>query len=148
MSFSFRLSISAFSAMALTGTAMAQSVHPALDRQAHETQIVGAISIPLGHTSDKRMTAPRIELINRSRTRNRLLPMVVRDETQRWNERRIGLSLDGNETLTLNGRPAPALENRNGINTVEGIAIGVGVIALGYAIAFAASIDDIADASE
>ena len=114
--------------MSLATGAVAQSINPSLDRVQSEAQIVGAITIPLGTSTDQRRTAPRFEIISRSLQTDGISSLPIRERENQWQERRIGLTLDGSETLTINGEPLAANEQRDGINTVEGIAIGVGVL--------------------
>jgi len=129
----------------LTSPLSAQSYNPALDLQQRETRISAAITIPLGHSSDRRQTAPRVEIITRSRAPDGFSPIIARAEEQRWQERRIGLTLDGSKALMINGRPMPAQDQQDGISTVAGIAIGVGVVALVSAALLLDGITDLGD---
>lgn len=134
--------------MALAMPAHAQSINPALDQQRVETQVSAAITIPLGASSDSRRTAPRFEIIARTSSPETVLPIIARDEANRWQERRIGFTLDGSDSLMINGRPVEMQTDTANLNTGETILVVGGVIVLALAIAFAASIDDIAEASE
>ena len=134
--------------MALAMPAHAQSINPALDQQRVETQVSAAITIPLGASSDSRRTAPRFEIIARTSSPETVLPIIARDEANRWQERRIGFTLDGSDSLMINGRPVEMQTDAANLNTGETILVVGGVIVLALAIAFAASIDDIAEASE
>jgi len=131
--------------IALSSGAAAQSINPALGRQQSETQVVGAITVPLGASSDTRRTAPRFEIIARSDTGGTASPVIERDQERDWQERRIGFTLDGSETLMLNGRPAAIGETRDGVSTVGAIAIGVGVLLAVSVFALADAVDDLND---
>lgn len=108
----------------------AQSYNPILDQQRGDTQVSAAITIPLGQSNDARRTAPRFEIITRSTRPDSILPIVARDDQRRWDERRIGITLDGSDALMLNGEPLPEPEHGDGVSTFGGIGIGVGVLVL------------------
>lgn len=137
--------LSGLASIALSSGAAAQSINPSLDRQQGETQVVGAITVPLGASSDARRTAPRFEIIARSDSGGTTSPVVVRDHERDWQERRIGFTLDGSETLMLNGRPAAVGETRDGVSTFGAIAIGVGVLLVISAFTLADAVDDLND---
>ena len=126
-----------------TASASAQSFNPVLDPHQGETRIVGAITIPLGQSTDQRRTAPRVELISRSRTPDGILPVIARDEERRWQERRIGFTLDGSDQMMINGRPLTAPDERVGLNTLETVGVVVGVIAVGSMVILATNTDDL-----
>jgi len=129
---------------ALSG-ASAQSLNPSLDPNDGDTRIVAAITVPLGQSRDRARTAPRVELIARSRAPNAILPVVARDEERRWNERRIGFTLDGSEQLMINGRPMMMEQDGDGISTLGAIGIGVGVLLAATIITLADGVDAIED---
>lgn len=106
----------------------AQSINPALNGHQNEARVSLALTMPLGHAADKRRTAPRVELIARSTRPDGILPIVARDEDRRWQERRIGFTLDGSDTFTINGAPLTKTEHRDGISTVGWVAIGLGTL--------------------
>ncbi len=134
----------AVAAMAfLASGAAAQSINPALDRNQSETQVVGAVTVPLGQSTDRQLTAPRFEIISRSRT-NGSDAIVERNEEPRWQERRIGPTLDGRETLMINGQPLASEDRGDGISTLGAVGIGFGVI-LALSIAVVADADDAID---
>ena len=122
--------LACLAALSLTSGLAAQSINPALDQHQSETRIVGAITIPLGQSTDRRRTAPRVEIIARSRTADGILPTIVRVEEQRWQERRIGFTLDGSETLMVNGQPAYGPDEGANLDTGETILVGLGAIVL------------------
>ncbi|WP_108789958.1 hypothetical protein [Erythrobacter sp. Alg231-14] len=110
--------------------ASAQSLNPSLNPGESETRILAAITVPLGHARDRASTAPRVELISRSRATDGVLPVVARDEQRRWQERRIGFTLDGSDQLMINGRAMQwdDGENRDGISTLGAVGIGLGLL--------------------
>lgn len=89
---------------------------------------MAAVTIPLGHSRDDSLTAPRFELITRTRAPSSVLAVVARDEDRRWQERRIGFTLDGSDQFMINGRPLPVNDQRDGISTLGAVGIGVGVL--------------------
>lgn len=104
--------------------------------------VVGlGLTIPLGGTRQK--APPRVELrltrdmvsIDGTRLSNHGIPL---------NETRIGVSLERDNRLLLNGRPIETAR-RNNVSTVGWIAIGVGVVLIGGAVLLA---DAARDASE
>lgn len=104
--------------------------------------VVGlGLTIPLGGTRQK--APPRVEL---RLTRD----MVSIDGTRLsnhgilLNETRIGVSLERDNRLLLNGRPIETAR-RNNVSTVGWIAIGAGVVLIGGAVLLA---DAARDASE
>lgn len=104
----------------------AQSINPAFDAHQSETRVSAAITIPLGHSRDTRTTAPRFELITRTRAPDDILAIVARDEERRWQERRIGFTLDGSDELMLNGRPMAHAHKSANLDTTETILVVVG----------------------
>ncbi len=130
--------------------ASAQSHNPALNPAEGETRIMAAITLPLGHSRDNASTAPRVELISRSRTPDGILPIVARDEERRWQERRIGFTLDGSDQLMINGRAMQweDSEHRDGISTLGVVGIGVGVLLAVSVITFADGVDAIEDLTD
>ncbi|MEP3422330.1 MAG: hypothetical protein ABJN35_11390 [Erythrobacter sp.] len=110
--------------------ASAQSLNPSLNPGESETRILAAITVPLGHSRVRANTAPRVELISRSQTPDGVLPVVARDEQRRWQERRIGFTLDGSDQVMINGRAMQWEdgENRDGISTLGAVGIGLGVL--------------------
>ncbi len=104
--------------------------------------VVGlGLTIPLGGTRQK--APPRVELrltrdmvsIDGTRLSNHGIPL---------NETRIGVSLERDNRLLLNGRPIETAR-RNNVSTVGWIAIGAGVVLIGGAVLLA---DAARDASE
>ena len=130
--------------------ASAQSLNPALNPVEGETRIMAAITVPLGGSRDTARTAPRVEIISRNRTPDGILPLVARDEERRWQERRIGFTLDGSDQLMINGRRAIAAddENRDGISTLGVIGIGVGALLIITVATLADGVDAIEDLTD
>lgn len=104
--------------------------------------VVGlGLTIPLGGNRQK--APPRVELrltrdmvnIDGTRLSNRGIPL---------NETRIGVALQRDNRLLLNGRPIDT-KRRNNVSTVGWIAIGAGIILIGGAVLLA---DAARDASE
>lgn len=104
--------------------------------------VVGlGLTIPLGGTRQK--APPRVELrltrdlvnIDGTRLSNRSVPL---------NETRIGVSLERNNRLLINGQPVETTR-RNNVSTAGWIAIGAGVVLIGGALLVA---DAARDASE
>ncbi len=104
--------------------------------------VVGlGLTIPLGGNRQK--APPRVELrltrdmvtTDGTRLSNRGIPL---------NETRIGVSLERDNRLLLNGRPINT-KRRNNVSTVGWIAIGAGIILIGGAVLLA---DAARDASE
>lgn len=124
----------------------AQSINPSLNPGQGETRVVAAITIPLGHSRDRANTAPRVELISRSQTPDGVLPVVARDQQRRWQERRIGFTLDGTDQVMINGRAMQwdDTENRDGISTLGAVGIGLGLLTA-LTIAVVADADDAFD---
>jgi hypothetical protein len=109
--------------------ACAQSLNPALDRLERETQVMAAVTLPLGRSADKRETAPRFELLVRNRT-----PEATPDRQSsligqlRWRESRIGFTLDEKPNLLVNGSLPPEGDRRDGVSTLGWVAIGAGAV--------------------
>lgn len=130
-------------ALTLCAPLAAQSINPALDRGQRESQIVGAITVPLGQSNDARRVAPRFEIISRSRASDSIATVITRDNELRWQEHRVGFTIDGSDALMLNGRPLDAGERRDNISTLGAIAIGVGALLVASAFYLGDKIDDI-----
>ena len=135
----------ALGALSLHAQATAQSINPALDPHQGETRVSAAITIPLGHASDRTRSAPRLEIVSRTRAPGSTLPIVARDDERRWRERRIGFTLDGNEQLMLNGKPLALAEDQQNLDTTETILVVVGGVVLAGGIAFALWVDALTD---
>ena len=141
----FTSAMAGMAAVLFASGATAQSINPALDRQQAETQIVGAITIPLGDSSDQRRTAPRFEIISRSRTADGNSPVIARDNDRRWQERRVGFTLDGSDTVMINGKPAYGPSDRADLNPVETVLVVVGISAVVAVVALAVHADNLSD---
>ncbi len=130
--------------------ASAQSLNAALNPAEGETRIVAAITVPLGHSHGNTSTAPRVELISRSRVPDGILPVVIRDEERRWQERRIGFTLDGSDQVMINGRAIQlgGSEDRDGISTLGAVGIGLGVVLAVSIVTFADGVDAIEDLTD
>ncbi|MDJ0978233.1 MAG: hypothetical protein QNI87_06835 [Erythrobacter sp.] len=124
--------------LGLSPPAAAQSFD-AFDR---ETRVSAAITIPLGESKDRRQTAPRFEIIARHRAPSQDLRLVARQDELRWQERRIGITLDGSETLMLNGRAVEGLDDQSNLDTVETVLVVSGGVLVASLIVFAIAIDD------
>lgn len=116
----------ALAALCLPASAAAQSYDPAQT----ETQVAAAFTLPLGHSTERSRTAPRLELVTRTRLPDSGLEIAYRDSDRRWQERRMGLTLDGRQSLMLNGREMRAPDRQHGVSTGVLTAGGV-VLALG-----------------
>ncbi len=125
----------------MPATGLAQSINPALDRAQGETQVAAAITIPLGHSADRTQTAPRVELITRSRTASDELDFTFRNDQTQWQERRLGFTLDGSDRFMINGQPLAAPDTKNNLNTGETFLVIGGVILVGAVIGAAAWYD-------
>ena len=137
--------IAGLCAVALSSSAAAQSINPALDRQQGETQIVGAITVPLGSSPDERRTAPRFEIITRT-DGSAASPLLARDNERQWQERRIGVTLDGSSTLMLNGQPLSRDGDKANLDTGE-VALIIGGVLLAAGIYTVIALDRIASGS-
>lgn len=106
----------------------AQSINPALDRQKSESRISAAVTVPLGASRDSRQTAPRVEIIARSRAPEAAFAMIARDNDRDWQERRVGFTLQSRPSVMINGRSLSSAEQADGITTGGAIAIGLGAL--------------------
>ena len=80
--------------------------------------------MPLGHSPHSDETAPRIELMVRQRAVSGEFAELRRAAEQRWNERRLGLSLGDNPRMMFSGRGIVREERKDGIQDGELIAGG------------------------
>ncbi len=109
-------------AAALTTPSLAQSVGFRDQAGGRTEGIVGAsFTLPLG--GGRKTEAPRLELRLARDTIN-IDGSRQSDRMDRRFESRIGIALDGKQSLLLNGRPFER-KQRNNISTEAGIAIGV-----------------------
>ncbi|MEO0462822.1 MAG: hypothetical protein AAF127_06805 [Pseudomonadota bacterium] len=133
----------------LSSPAAAQFLNPTIDTGRADTQVVGAVTIPLGTAKDTRRTAPRLEIITRRQAGTPFQSIIARDAERRWREQRIGVTLDRDMTLMFNGQPAAATEKKQGVSTLGAVGIGVGVLALVGGIVlitdFNDALDDLSD---
>lgn len=142
MSKNFRSATFALIALSVTGSASAQSLNPLLDAHEGESRISAAITLPLGKSADSRRTAPRFEIVSQRRMPGGLLPVVARDEHRRWQERRIGFTLDGSNQLMINGRPTQSFDQRRNLNTLETIGVVAGIFLVVSTIVVIEGFDD------
>lgn len=147
-----KAALAALVAATFASGASAQSINPALDPSQGDTRVLAAVTLPLGHASDRTATAPRFEIISRSRTSDGVLAVVARDEERRWQERRIGFTLDGSDQLMINGRAVrfayEGSESGDGISTLGAIGIGVGILLIGTIFVISDGVDALQDISD
>jgi hypothetical protein len=145
MTFKMKAAAAGVLAASMASPTAAQSINPSLDPYQGETHVVAALTIPLGHSLDKRHVAPRAEIIARSRLPASTPEVVARDDERRWQERRVGFTLGGQTALLINGQPVHKDNHRDGVSTLGAIGIGVGVVLVGSIILFAIEADDIGE---
>lgn len=117
------IAATALVAMVTSPVAAQQSDFRASGPAHGEGRVTVGLVLPFGGRKAQR--APQVEL--------RLARDVIRWDGQREStmggpirESRIGLTLDGTERLMINGREQ-RVEDRQGVSTLGGVAIGVGV---------------------
>lgn len=123
-------------ALAANGTsAIAQSNLASELPGRQEGRVNVGVVIPFGSAGSKAERAPRLEAWSERGRYEAASTLRIRTSPQEEVKPvRLGVTLDGQTRLMINGREMPRQENKQGVSTVGWVAIGVGVAVLAFGV--------------
>lgn len=128
--FGFALALVASSSLANAQSNLASQM-----QGQHESRVRVGLVVPFGSAGNQAERAPRLEAWSEhQRHGNTDMSWMSGDRRGKAVPLRLGITLDGQSQMMLNGRELPQQSSKQGVSTVGWIAIGVGVAVLAFGV--------------